>query len=134
MFKIFKGLYYKDCNSEEITDLINAINEDSSEFNNFLLFHLEVIDHSIKKLSESETSVLELSAIKQLVGTLYLAKKIEVVFNERLEDLKIPTSEKESIKLNGESIVNGIEKVAEYNKKNMMATDSSTLLIYLSLS
>ena len=74
MFKIFKGLYYKDCNSEEITDLINAINEDSSEFNNFLLFHLEVIDHSIKKLSESETSVLELSAIKQLVGTLYLAK------------------------------------------------------------
>ena len=41
---MFKELVYTGFNSEEITDLIKVINEEPSEFNQFLLFNLEVIN------------------------------------------------------------------------------------------
>ena len=128
---MFKELVYTGFNSEEITDLIEVINEEASEFNQFLLFNLEVINESIDQLSTDKTKIIELSAVKQLVGTLYLAKKIESIFIERNEEIKVPFSESESIKINAEAIINGVEKVAELQKKNMLEVPSGILLIYL---
>lgn len=128
---MFKDLIYKNVDSEEITELVTIINEEPSEFNTFLLFHLEVINSSIESLSEDKAKIIELSAIKELVGTLYLAKKIESIFNERRKEIKITSSEAESIKINAEAIINGVEKVAELQKKNMLEVPSSILFVYL---
>lgn len=133
MFKIFKELYYKNVNSEEITDLIKVINEEASDFNNFLLFHLEVINVSIEQLSNENAKLIELSAIRELVRTVYLAKKVEVIFSERKEELKITSSEMESIKMNAEAVVNGVEKIAVLNKENMLEVDPTVLLVYLTI-
>lgn len=128
---MFKELIYTGFNSEEITDLIKVINEEPSEFNQFLLFNLEVINESIEQLSTDKAKLIELSAVRQLVGTLYLAKKIESIFSERSEEIKITSSESESIKINAEAIVNGVEKVAELHKKNMLEVPSAVLMVYL---
>ena len=128
---MFKELVYTGFNSEEITDLIKVINEEPSEFNQFLLFNLEVINESIEQLSTDKAKLIELSAVRQLVGTLYLAKKIESIFSERSEEIKITSSESESIKINAEAIVNGVEKVAELHKKNMLEVPSAVLMVYL---
>ena len=128
---MFKELVYTGFNSEEITDLIKVINEEPSEFNQFLLFNLEVINESIEQLSTDKAKLIELSAVRQLVGTLYLAKKIESIFSERSEEIKITSSESESIKINAEAIVNGVEKVAEVHKKNMLEVPSAVLMVYL---
>lgn len=129
---MFKELIYKDYDSEEVTELIKIINEESSEFNQFLLFNLDVINTSIEQLSTDKAKIIELSAIKQLVGTLYLAKKVESIFIERNEEIKVTSSEVESIKINAEAIINGVEKVAELHKTNMLKIDSAILFIYLS--
>lgn len=128
---IFKDLIYKNHDSEEINELVKIINEEASEFNQFLLFHLDVINTSIEQLSTDKTKIIELSAIKDLVGTLYLAKKIEVIFSERSKDIKITSSEVDSIKINAEAIINGLDKVAELQKKNMLEVPPSILLVYL---
>ena len=128
---MFKELVYTGFNSEEITDLIKVINEEPSEFNQFLLFNLEVINESIEQLSTDKAKLIELSAVRQLVKTLYLAKKIESIFSERSEEIKITSSETESIKINAEAIVNGVEKVAELHKKNMLEVPSAVLIVYL---
>lgn len=98
---------------------------------NFLLFNLEVINESIEQLSTDKAKLIELSAVRQLVKTLYLAKKIESIFSERSEEIKITSSETESIKINAEAIVNGVEKVAELHKKNMLEVPSAVLIVYL---
>ena len=128
---MFKELYFKDVDSEDFTDLIEIINKEPSEFNHFLLFNLEVINVSIEQLSTEKTKLIELSAIRQLVATFYFVKRIEAIFSERTEEVKITTSEAESIKINVEAIINGVEKVAELNKENMLKVDPSILLIYL---
>lgn len=128
---MFKELIYKDFDSEEITELIKVINEESSEFNTFLLFHLDVINTSIEQLSTDKTKIIELSAIKELVSTLYLAKKVEAIFIERRKEIKLTSSEADSIKINAEAIINGIEKVAELQKNNMLEVPSGVLFIYL---
>ena len=128
---MFKELVYTGFNSEEITDLIKVINEEPSEFNQFLLFNLEVINESIEQLSTDKAKLIELSAVRQLAGTLYIEKKIESIFSERSEEIKLTSSESESIKINAEAIVNGVEKVAELHKKNMLDVPSAVLFIYL---
>lgn len=128
---MFKDLIYKNVDSEEINNLVKIINEEGSEFNHFLLFHLDVINTSIEELSSGRTKIIELSAVKDLVGTLYLAKRIEAIFSERTEDIKIDSSIADSIKINAESIVNGIEKIADLQKKNMLEVPSGVLFIYL---
>ena len=128
---IFKDLIYKNHDSEEINELVKIINEEASEFNQFLLFHLDVINTSIEQLSTDKTKIIELSAVKELVGTLVLAKKIEIIFSERSKDIKITSSEVDSIKINAEAIINGLDKVAELQKKNMLEVPPSILLVYL---
>ena len=120
---MFKELYFKDVDSEDFTDLIEIINKEPSKFNYFLLFNIEAINESIEQLSTDKTKLIELSAIRQLVATFYLVKRIEAIFSERNEEVKITTSEAESIKINVEAIINGVEKVAELNKKNMVEVD-----------
>ena len=128
---MFKDLSYKNVDSEEVTDLIKIINEETSEFNSFLLFQLDVINISIERLSESKSKIIELPAIKELVYVLYLSKKVLAIFSERNEEIKVTSSDVTSIKINAEAIINGVGTIAELQKKNMLEVPSGVLFIYL---
>ena len=128
---MFKDLSYKNVDSEEVTDLIKIINEETSEFNSFLLFQLDVINISIERLSESKSKIIELPAIKELVYILYLSKKVLAIFSERNEEIKVTSSDVTSIKINAEAIINGVGTIAELQKKNMLEVPSGVLFIYL---
>ena len=125
MFKeIYNGL-----NSEESNNIINILNNDSSDFNSFLKFHLEAINNSIESLTKTDLLV-DTNSIKIMFKTYLLARDvIKVIENE---NTSIKTNV-ESIKLNCKSIINGVEKVAELNKKNMMALDSQDIFFYIGM-
>ena len=125
MFKeIYNGL-----NSEESNNIINILNNDSSDFNSFLKYHLEAINVSIESLNKTDFLV-NTNSIKIMFKTYLLARDvIKVIENE---NTSIKTNV-ESIKLNCKSIINGVEKVAELNKKNMMALDSQDIFFYIGM-
>ena len=50
---------------------------------------------------------------------------------KRRKEIKLTSSEADSIKINAEAIINGIEKVAELQKNNMLEVPSGVLFIYL---
>lgn len=129
---MFKELSYKEMDSEEITDLINIINEEPSDLNSYLLYHLNVINTTLEQLSTDNTKLIELSAVKEMVATLYFAKKVEYIISKRTDEVKLISSEIESVKINLNSIVNGLENVAKIHKENMKEVPPSILFVYLS--
>ena len=117
--------------SEEAKALIKIINEEGAELNQFLLFNLEVINHSLETLEGSSISVIEIGAVKKLVECYLLSDKILNLIKNKRKKIKLDSSIVKNLKINAESIVNGVEKVAELNKKNMVKTDALTLFLYL---
>lgn len=117
--------------SEEAKTLIKIINEEGAELNQFLLFNLEVINHSLETLEGSSISVIEIGAVKKLVECYLLSDKVLNLIKNKRKKIKLDSSIVKNLKINAESIVNGVEKVAELNKKNMVKTDALTLFLYL---
>lgn len=117
--------------SEEAKALIKIINEEGAELNQFLLFNLEVINHSLETLEGSSISVIEIGAVKKLVECYLLSDKVLNLIKNKRKKIKLDSSIVKNLKINAESIVNGVEKVAELNKKNMVKTDALTLFLYL---
>ena len=117
--------------SEEAKALIKIINEEGAELNQFLLFNLEVINHSLETLEGNSISVIEIGAVKKLVQCYLLSDKILNLIKNKRKKIKLDSSIVKNLKINAESIVNGVEKVAELNKKNMVKTDALTLFLYL---
>ena len=111
-------------NSEDAKALINLINEDGADLNSFFLFTLEVINHSIETLEGTSNSVVDFEAY-------LIADKVFNLIKQKRKKIKLEASIIESLKVNAKSVVNGVEKVAELNKKNMLEHDPLTLLIYL---
>ena len=119
--------------SEEAKTLLKIINEEGAELNQFLLFNLEVINYSLEKLEEESSSVIEVGAVKKLVHCYLLADKVLNILEKKRKKIKLEASVIDNLKINAESVVNGIEKVAELNKKNMVKIDALTLFIYLGI-
>ena len=120
-------------NSEESKSLLKIINEEGAELNQFFLFNLEVINYSLEKLEESSSSVIEVSAVKKLVHCYLLADKIVNIIEKKRKKIKLEASVIKNLKINAKSVVNGVEKIAELNKKNMVNNDALTLFIYLGI-
>lgn len=118
-------------NSEESKSLLKIINEEGAELNQFFLFNLEVINYSLEKLEESSSSVIEVSAVKKLVHCYLLADKIVNIIEKKRKKIKLEASVIKNLKINAKSVVNGVEKIAELNKKNMVNNDALTLFLYL---
>ena len=118
-------------NSEDAKALINLINEDGADLNSFFLFTLEVINHSIETLEGTSNSVVDIEAIKKFFEAYLIADKVFNLIKQKRKKIKLEASIIESLKVNAKSVVNGVEKVAELNKKNMLEHDPLTLLIYL---
>lgn len=123
--------FFYNIDSEEAKTLIKIINEEGAELNQFLLFNLEVINHSLETLEGSSISVIEIGAVKKLVECYLLSDKVLNLIKNKRKKIKLDSSIVKNLKINAESIVNGVEKVAELNKKNMVKTDALTLFLYL---
>ena len=133
MLVILENFTYETLDSEEIDLLTEMLNKEATDLNSFFLFNLEVIELSITKLNSNEKYLVQTSAVKELLEIVYLAKKIVALIDNRKDSIRITTSELESIKINANSIINGVEKVAELNKKNMVNKEPSELFIYLTI-
>jgi len=130
---ILENFTYETLDSEEIDLLTEMLNKEATDLNSFFLFNLEVIELSITKLNSNEKYLVQTSAVKELLEIVFLAKKIVALIDNRKDSIRITTSELESIKINANSIINGVEKVAELNKKNMVNKEPSELFIYLTI-
>lgn len=133
MLVILENFTYETLDSEEIDLLTEMLNKEATDLNSFFLFNLEVIELSITKLNSNEKYLVQTSAVKELLEIVFLAKKIVALIDNRKDSIRITTSELESIKINANSIINGVEKVAELNKKNMVNKEPSELFIYLTI-
>ena len=133
MLVILENFTYETLDSEEIDLLTDMLNKEATDLNSFFLFNLEVIELSITKLNSNEKYLVQTSAVKELLEIVFLAKKIVALIDNRKDSIRITTSELESIKINANSIINGVEKVAELNKKNMVNKEPSELFIYLTI-
>lgn len=129
---MFENFTYEKLDSEEAEELTEIINTEASDLSEFLLFHLKVVDSTIEELNSESSSLVQTSAIKYMLEAVFMAKKIITIIEQKKATIKITSSELESILINAKSLINGIEKVAELNKKHMLETDPSELLIYLS--
>ena len=85
----------------------------------------------MKLAKGSSISVIEIGAVKKLVECYLLSDKILNLIKNKRKKIKLDSSIVKNLKINAESIVNGVEKVAELNKKNMVKTDALTLFLYL---
>lgn len=130
---MFEKFTYEKLDSEEAEELTEIINTEASDLSEFLLFHLKVVDSTIEELNSESSSLVQTSAIKYMLEAVFMAKKIITIIEQKKATIKITSSELESILINAKSLINGIEKVAELNKKHMLETDPSELLIYLSI-
>jgi len=125
--------FFYNVASEDAEAVLKMINEDNKELNQYFLFHLEVINQSIETLTGTTNSVIEISAVKHLVECYLLADKVVNLIQKRRKKIKLKSSMVKTLKINAESVVNGIEKVAEYNKNNMVKTDALTLFLYMGI-
>lgn len=130
---MFEKFTYEKLDSEEAEELTEIINTEASDLSEFLLFHLKVVDSTIEELNSESSSLVQTSAIKYMLEAVFMAKKIITIIEQKKATIKITSSELESILINAKSLINGIEKVAELNKKHMLETDPSELLVYLSI-
>lgn len=130
---MFEKFTYEELDSDEAKDLLKIINNESSVISEYLLFHLKVIDYTLEELNSENANLVQTSAIKDMLKAVFMAKKIITIIEQKKATIKITSSELESILINAKSLINGIEKVAELNKKHMLETDPSELLVYLSI-
>ena len=120
-----------DFSSEDAEFLLEVINKDSSSLNEYLLFHLDVIDQTLNRLNEKPNSAVQISAIKEMFEVYILSDKVLTLISKKRKSIKLKSSEVESVKINAKSIVNGVEKVAELNKEHLIKKDALILFLYL---
>lgn len=120
-----------DFTSEDADFLLEVINKDATNLNEYLLFHLEVINESLTTLKEASNSVVQVSAIKNMFEAFLISDKVVTLITKRRSSINLTSSEIDNLKINAESVVNGIKKVAEINKKHIDKIDAITLFIYL---
>lgn len=120
-----------DSTSEDAEFLLEVINKDSSSLNEHLLYNLKVIDRTLTKLNEEPNSAVKVDSLKLMAEVYLLSDKVLTLISKRRKSIKLESSKLESIKINAESVVNGIEKVAELNKEHLIKKDALLLLFYL---
>lgn len=130
---MFKDIEVLNPDSEEQNSLLYKINENPSALYDLLVAELTVVNHSIDTLKAKEGSIISMSAVKLLADTIFLCLNVLSLIEERPEELRIKSSEIESIKINAEAIIQGMEQVAVLMKRNITNIEPTALFIYLSL-
>ena len=119
-------------NSEDAEFLLKVINKDLSSLDDYLLFHLAVIDKTITVLKRNSDLVINVDALKEMSEAYLISDKVLTLMEKRKESIHLEESKLESVKTNAKSIVNGVESIAKLNKEHLINKDALLLFFYLS--
>lgn len=107
-----------------------TLNSEATEFNSFLIRTLSFLTEIIEGLEEGN-SIVASSVIDIILAFEFTAKNIVLIAEHEKEDLKILSSEMESILINAKSILNAVETIRKLQTKKLKELTPEELLIAL---
>lgn len=107
-----------------------TLNSEATEFNSFLIKTLSFLTEIIEGLEEGN-SIVASSVIEIILAFDFTAKNIILIAEHEKEDLKILSSEMDSIIINAKSILNAVETIRELQTKKLKELMPEELLIAL---
>ena len=99
MFKIFENYTLEDVPSAVKEDMITTLNTEATKFNSFLIYSLTILTDVIEELEKGNT-IIAASNVDYILAFEFMAKNLVLVIEHKKEDLKINSSELDSILIN----------------------------------
>ena len=127
---IFENYTLEDVPSEVKKEMKETLNSEATEFNSFLIRTLEFLTEIIEGLEEGN-SIVASSVIDIILAFEFTAKNIVLIAEHEKEDLKILSSEMDSILVNAKSILNAVETIRKLQTKKLKELTPEELLIAL---
>ena len=130
LFKIFEKYTFKDVPSAVKEDMITTLNTEATKFNSFLIYSLTILNDVIEELEKGNT-IIAASNVDYILAFEFMAKNLVLVIEHKKEDLKINSSELESILINAKSILNAVESIRKLQTEKLKDLTPEELLIAL---
>lgn len=130
MFKIFENYTIEDVPAVVKKDMIKTLNTEGTEFNSFLVKSLEILDSTLTRLKEANT-IIAASEIDVILAFEFTAKNLVLIIEHEKEDLKILSSEMESILINAKAILNAVESIRKLQTERLKGLTPEELLVAL---
>ena len=130
MFKIFENYTLEDVPSAVKEDMITTLNTEATKFNSFLIYSLTILTDVIEELEKGNT-IIAASNVDYILAFEFMAKNLVLVIEHKKEDLKINSSELESILINAKSILNAVETIRKLQTEKLKDLTPEELLIAL---
>lgn len=127
---IFENYTLEDVPSEVKKEMKETLNSEAPEFNSFLIRTLSFLTEIIEGLEEGN-SIVASSVIDIILAFEFTAKNLVLIMEHEKEDLKILSSEQESILINAKSILNAVETIRKLQTKKLKELTPEELLIAL---
>ena len=130
LFKIFEKYTFKDVPSAVKEDMITTLNTEATKFNSFLIYSLTILNDVIEELEKGNT-IIAASNVDYILAFEFMAKNLVLVIEHKKEDLKINSSELDSILINAKSILNAVESIRKLQTEKLKDLTPEELLIAL---
>lgn len=130
LFKIFEKYTFKDVPSAVKEDMITTLNTEATKFNSFLIYSLTILNDVIEELEKGNT-IIAASNVDYVLAFEFMAKNLVLVIEHKKEDLKINSSELDSILINAKSILNAVETIRKLQTEKLKDLTPEELLIAL---
>lgn len=130
LFKIFEKYTLEDVPSAVKEDMITTLNTEATKFNSFLIYSLTILNDVIEELEKGNT-IIAASNVDYILAFEFMAKNLVLVIEHKKEDLKINSSELESILINAKSILNAVETIRKLQTEKLKDLTPEELLIAL---
>ena len=98
--------------------------------NSFLIYSLTILNDVIEELEKGNT-IIAASNVDYILAFEFMAKNLVLVIEHKKEDLKINSSELESILINAKSILNAVESIRKLQTEKLKDLTPEELLIAL---
>ena len=130
LFKIFEKYTLEDVPSAVKEDMITTLNTEATKFNSFLIYSLTILNDVIEELEKGNT-IIAASNVDYVLAFEFMAKNLVLVIEHKKEDLKINSSELDSILINAKSILNAVETIRKLQTEKLKDLTPEELLIAL---
>ena len=130
LFKIFEKYTLEDVPSAVKEDMITTLNTEATKFNSFLIYSLTILNDVIEELEKGNT-IIAASNVDYVLAFEFMAKNLVLVIEHKKEDLKINSSELDSILINAKSILNAVESIRKLQTEKLKDLTPEELLIAL---
>ena len=112
------------------SEMILTLNTDGTDFNSFLIGSLEMLTTVIEGLEEGN-SIVATSVIEVILALEYTAKNLVLIIENEGAEIKLLSSEVDSILVNAKSILNAVETVRNLQAEKLKDLTPEELLVAL---